>query len=215
MNSDLALRGSGFQIIEEHLRKLSLIVVLRVLFQGPAVLAACLIGLAIGKLGALRDVSAHTATLRRLQWLGFTVGLAGAFVYTVSAWHGSVNKFLGEAVDLVTAPLLAAAYAATFLRLLPYMPRIGRALAAPGRMALSNYLGQSLICSLIFTGYGLALVDRVRPPLEVLIALAVFVIQVFISHWWLRSHRYGPVEWLLRALTYWTKPARERRLEPA
>lgn len=206
VHSDAALRGSGFQIIGEHLRKLSLIVVLRVLFQGPAVLAACLIGLAVGKLGVLRDVSAHTATLRRLQWLGFTLGLGGAFIYTLSAWHGSVNKFLGEAVDLVTAPLLAAAYAATFLRLLPHLPRIGRALAAPGRMALSNYLGQSLICSLIFTGYGLALVDRVSPPVEVVIALVVFVGQVFLSHWWLRGHRYGPVEWLLRAVTYWSRP---------
>jgi uncharacterized protein len=208
--ADTALAASALQIISEHLRKLSLIIVFRVLFQGPAVLAACLIGLAVGKLGAMRDLSAHTGTLRKLQWTGFTVGLAGAFIYTTSAWHGTMHKFWGEAVDLVTAPLLAAAYAATFLRLLPYMPRIARALAAPGRMALSNYLAQSLICSLIFTGYGLALVDRVSPPLEVLIALGVFVCQVFYSHWWLKRHRYGPVEWLLRFLTYWRKPGPSR-----
>ncbi|MEU6783561.1 DUF418 domain-containing protein [Nonomuraea angiospora] len=208
--ADTALAASAVQIISEHLRKLSLIIVFRVLFQGPAVLAACLIGLAVGKLGAMRDLSAHTGTLRKLQWTGFTVGLAGAFIYTTSAWHGTMHKFWGEAVDLVTAPLLAAAYAATFLRLLPYMPRIARALAAPGRMALSNYLAQSLICSLIFTGYGLALVDRVSPPLEVLIALGVFVCQVFYSHWWLKRHRYGPVEWLLRFLTYWRKPGASR-----
>ncbi|MEV6033741.1 DUF418 domain-containing protein [Nonomuraea sp. NPDC052116] len=208
--ADTALAASALQIISEHLRKLSLIIVFRVLFQGPAVLAACLIGLAVGKLGAMRDLSAHTATLRKLQWTGFTVGLAGAFIYTTSAWHGTMHKFWGEAVDLVTAPLLAAAYAATFLRVLPYMPRIARALAAPGRMALSNYLAQSLICSLIFTGYGLALVDRVSPPLEVLIALGVFVCQVFYSHWWLKRHRYGPVEWLLRFLTYWRKPGPSR-----
>ncbi|MFI6739918.1 DUF418 domain-containing protein [Nonomuraea sp. NPDC050451] len=208
--ADTALAASALQIISEHLRKLSLIIVFRVLFQGPAVLAACLIGLAVGKLGAMRDLSAHTSTLRKLQWTGFTVGLAGAFVYTTSAWHGTMHKFWGEAVDLVTAPLLAAAYAATFLRLLPYMPRIARALAAPGRMALSNYLAQSMICSLIFTGYGLALVDRVSPPLEVLIALGIFVCQVFYSHWWLKRHRYGPVEWLLRFLTYWRKPGPSR-----
>ncbi|MFI9836455.1 DUF418 domain-containing protein [Nonomuraea sp. NPDC051941] len=208
--ADTALAASALQIISEHLRKLSLIIVFRVLFQGPAVLAACLIGLAVGKLGVMRDLSAHTGTLRKLQWTGFTVGLAGAFIYTTSAWHGTMHKFWGEAVDLVTAPLLAAAYAATFLRLLPYMPRIARALAAPGRMALSNYLAQSLICSLIFTGYGLALVDRVSPPLEVLIALGVFVCQVFYSHWWLKRHRYGPVEWLLRFLTYWRKPGPSR-----
>ncbi|MFI7129598.1 DUF418 domain-containing protein [Nonomuraea sp. NPDC050153] len=258
--ADAALAASALEIISEHLRKLSLIIVFRVLFQGPAVLAACLIGLAVGKLGALRDLPAHaerragperarasspmptetrgsatistkrragperagasspvptetrgsatisTGTLRKLQWVGFTVGLTGAFIYTTSAWHGTMHKFWGEAVDLVTAPLLAAAYAATFLRVLPYMPRVARALAAPGRMALSNYLAQSLICSLIFTGYGLALVDRVSPPLEVLIALGIFVCQVLYSHWWLKRHRYGPVEWILRFLTYWRKP---------
>ncbi|MEW1848048.1 DUF418 domain-containing protein, partial [Nonomuraea angiospora] len=96
---------------------------------------------------------------------------------------------------------------------LPYKPRIARALAAPGRMAMSNYLAQSLICSLIFTGYGLALVDRVSPPLEVLIALGVFVCQVFYSHWWLKRHRYGPVEWILRFLTYWRKPSPSRPVE--
>ncbi|WP_082535663.1 DUF418 domain-containing protein [Nonomuraea pusilla] len=211
IKSDAALGGPVWQIVAEHLRKLSLIVVLRVFFQGPAVLAACLIGFAVGKLGVLRDLQAHTKALRRLQWLGFTVGLAGAYVYTQSAWNGTMHKFLGEAVDLVTAPLLAAAYAATFLRLLPHMQRIGRALTAPGRMALSNYLAQSLLCSLIFTGYGLALVDRVSPPVEVLIAVGIFVLQVFYSHWWLRNHRYGPVEWLLRYLTYWRRPSQTYR----
>jgi uncharacterized protein len=204
--SDTALGGVFWQIVGEHLRKLSLIIVARVLFQGPAVLAACLIGMAVGKLGVLRDLSAHTATLRRLQWTGYTVGLAGALFYTLSAWNGTVHKFWGEAVDLVTAPLLAAAYAATFLRVLPYVPRIARALAAPGRMALSNYLAQSLICALIFTGYGMALVDRVSPPLEMVLAAGIFVAQVLYSHRWLKSHRYGPVEWLLRFLTYWRRP---------
>lgn len=208
VRADGNIVGNALQIIGEHVRKLSLIVVLRVFFQGPAVLAACLIGLAVGKLGALRDLSAHTATLRRLQLIGFTFGLAGAFVYTHSVWSGGVQKFLGQAVDLVTAPLLAAAYAATFLRALPYLPRLARLLAAPGRMALSNYLAQSLICSLIFTGYGLALVDQVSPPIEIVIALAIFAVQVVYSHWWLRTHRYGPVEWLLRFLTYWRKPTK-------
>ncbi|MEW9551293.1 DUF418 domain-containing protein [Nonomuraea sp. NPDC050783] len=204
--ADTALGGTAGQIVSEHLRKLSLILVLRVLFQGPAVLAACLVGLAAGKLGALRDPASHVAVLRRLQWTGFTVGLAGSLFYTASAWNGTVHKFWGEAVDLVTAPLLAAAYAATFLRLLPHLPRVAHALAAPGRMALSNYLAQSLICSLVFTGYGLALVDRVSPPREVLIACAVFACQVVYSHWWLGRRRYGPVEWWLRYLTYWRRP---------
>ncbi|MEU7001202.1 DUF418 domain-containing protein [Nonomuraea sp. NPDC046570] len=208
--TDEALRGSVFSMVGEHVRKLSVIVVLRVLFQGPAVLAACLLGLAVGKLGLLRDLSGHARALRRVQWIGFTAGTAGALIYAQSAWSpsGTAHKMLGQAVDLLTAPLLAAAYAATLLRLLPHLPRLGRALAFPGRMALSNYLAQSLICSLIFTGYGFRLIDRVSPPAEVLIALAVFAVQVLYSRWWLHGHRYGPVEWLLRALTYWRIPVR-------
>ncbi|MFE3452885.1 DUF418 domain-containing protein [Nonomuraea sp. NPDC059194] len=212
LKADVLLRGGPGMIISEHLNELSVIVVLRVLFQGPAVLAACLAGLALGKWGALREP--RTATLRRIQQLGFTVGVAGQAFHSYAAWGGSgqVLRLLGQAVDLVTAPLLAAAYAATLLRLLPRLPRLGRMLTAPGRMALTNYLGQSLICSLIFTGYGLALVDRVSPPVEVLIALAVFAFQAAFSHRWLRGRRHGPVEWFLRALTYWKIPS--QRVQP-
>ncbi|MEU7892739.1 DUF418 domain-containing protein [Nonomuraea sp. NPDC049152] len=212
LRADVLLRDGPGKIISEHLHELSMIVVLRVLFQGPAVLAACLVGLALGKRGALREPNPRT--LRTLQWLGFTVGIAGQAFHSYSAWSGSgdVLRLLGQAVDLVTAPLLAAAYAATLLRLLPHLPGVGRLLAAPGRMALSNYLGQSLICSLIFTGYGLALVDKVSPLVEVLIAVAVFALQAALSHWWLRGRRYGPVEWLLRALTYWRFPS--KRVQP-
>ncbi|MGW4468364.1 DUF418 domain-containing protein [Nonomuraea sp. NPDC004354] len=209
LRTDMLLRGGPGMIIAEHLHELSMIAVLRVLFQGPAVLAACLVGLALGKQGALR--APNPATLRTLQRYGFTVGIAGQAIHAYSTWGGSsgVLRLLGQAVDLVTAPLLAAAYAATLLRLLPHLPRLGRLLAAPGRMALTNYLGQSAICSLIFTGYGLALVDRVSPPAEMLVALAVFAFQAAASHWWLHRHRYGPVEWLLRALTYWKIPAKK------
>ncbi|MFI6819102.1 DUF418 domain-containing protein [Nonomuraea sp. NPDC050328] len=208
--ADQLQQGTPAQVISDHVRKLSFIAVARVLFQGPAVLAACLVGLALGKMSALRDVSGATALLRRLQWLGFTVGLLGALVYTLATWNGVGHKFLGQAVDLVTAPLLAAAYAATLLRLLPRFPLLTRVLAAPGRMALSNYLAQSLICSLIFTGYGFALIERVSPPAEVGIAVLIFIAQAACSHWYLRAHRYGPVEFVLRWLTYWRRPGPSR-----
>ncbi|MEU3167511.1 DUF418 domain-containing protein [Streptosporangium sp. NPDC006930] len=207
--SDEALHGSASMIINEHLHRLAKIFVLRVSFQGPTVLAACLVGLAVGKLRLLSDLSGHTATLRRMQWAGFTVGLAGALVYAHSTWSGGGHAYhmVGQAVNLVTAPLLAAAYAATLLRLLPAMPRLAGALAAPGRLALTNYLAQSLISSLIFTGYGLSLVDRLSPFHVVSIGVGIFAAQSLWSLWWLRRHRYGPVEWVLRWFTNWRRPS--------
>ncbi|APA98561.1 DUF418 domain-containing protein [Nocardia seriolae] len=76
-----------------------------------------------------------------------------------------------------------------------------------GRMAASNYIGQSVIMMLIYTGYGLALADRVPPAGVVAIAIATYLVQLRVSAWWLRRHPYGPVEWLLRAATYWSVPA--------
>ncbi|GAA3441543.1 DUF418 domain-containing protein [Planomonospora venezuelensis] len=206
--TDRALHGSAAMIINEHLRELGKILVFRVLFQGPAVLAACLAGLAAGKMRALATASGHDAVLRRLQWTGFPVGLAGAAVATHSTWSdgGSAYHMIGQAVDLLTAPLLAAAYAATLLRLLPRAPRLTGMLVPPGQMALTNYLGQSLICSLLFTGYGLGLVDRLSPLTVVSIAVTIFMVQACYSRVWLGRHRYGPAEWLLRWLTNLRRP---------
>ncbi|MER7207596.1 DUF418 domain-containing protein [Streptosporangium sp. NPDC000239] len=213
--SDAALQSSVPMIISDHLHKLGRIVVLRVLFQGPAVLAACLVGLAVGKRRLLADSDRHTATLRQIQWVGFPVGILGAIFYAHSTWSGgtSVHHMLGQAVDLITAPLLAAAYVATLLRVFPRAPRLTSVLVPPGRTALTNYLSQSLICSLIFTGYGFALIDRLSPLAVSSIAVAIFAFQAAASGMWLRSHRYGPVEWLLRWFTNWRRPA--VRLHPA
>jgi uncharacterized protein len=192
-------------------RQLPDIVFLLVFFQAPSALAAFLLGLAAGRRRALGDLTHHRRTLRRLQWAGFTVGLLGAAVYAhASLRHpGTAYEIFALGVDVLTAPLLAAAYAATVLRLVD--GRRGRAavtvLAPAGRMTLTNYLAQSLVCALLFTGYGTALVGRVSPAGVAVIAVAIFAVQAVGSRWWLSRHRYGPAEWLLRAWTNLARPA--------
>ncbi|MER6916528.1 DUF418 domain-containing protein [Streptomyces sp. NPDC000594] len=206
-----ALRGDAGSVIGAHLRQLPEVAYLLVFFQAPSAFAAFLLGLAAGRRGALLRVADHDRTLRRLQWAGLTVGVAGGLLHAhASLSHpGTAYQLLALGADVVTAPLLAAAYAAVLLRLL-HRGRLGRtaALLAPaGRMTLTNYLGQSLVCALLFTGYGAGLVGRVSPPAVVLIALALFTAQALASRHWLRRHRYGPVEWLLRAVTHAAWPA--------
>lgn len=84
------------------------------------------------------------------------------------------------------------------------------ALAPVGRIALTNYLGQSLAGLLLFTGIGLGLAGRVSPPLLFVLAVAIFILQAALSAWWLKRHRYGPAEYLLRLFTNWTRPSRSR-----
>ncbi|WP_116247489.1 DUF418 domain-containing protein [Nocardiopsis sp. FIRDI 009] len=205
-----ALRGDPASVVSAHLRQLPDVLFLLVFFQAPSALAAFLLGFAAGRRRALADPLAHGRTLVRLQWLGFTVGLLGGLVYAHASLTapGGAYQVLALGLDVVTAPLLAAAYAATVLRLSSgrFGPWLTAALAPPGRMALTHYLGQSLVCALLFTGYGAALVGRVSPLGTVAIALALFAVQAAMSRWWLRRHPYGPVEWLLRV---WTALARQ------
>jgi uncharacterized protein len=84
----------------------------------------------------------------------------------------------------------------------PVWRRLLAPLAPVGRKALSNYLIQSLIASLIFTGYGLGLYGRVGAALGLVLSLAIFAAQIPLSMLWLRRFDFGPVEWVLRSFTY-------------
>jgi len=88
------------------------------------------------------------------------------------------------------------------LRVVPWLTsRLG----AIGQTALSNYIFDSLACTLIFYGYGLALygtLDRVR---FYLVMLAIWTFQLIVSRIWLSHFRFGPLEWLWRSLTYWSR----------
>jgi uncharacterized protein len=76
-------------------------------------------------------------------------------------------------------------------------------LAAVGRMALSNYLTHSIVCTTLFYGYGFALFGRLDRIWLVAIVLTIWVFQLLISPIWLSHYRFGPAEWVWRSLTYW------------
>jgi len=75
-------------------------------------------------------------------------------------------------------------------------------LAPVGRMALTNYLLQTVICVFIFYGYGFGQFGRLGATKATLIALAIFLFQILISALWLKYFSYGPMEWIWRQLTY-------------
>ncbi|MCC7257986.1 MAG: DUF418 domain-containing protein [Gammaproteobacteria bacterium] len=79
---------------------------------------------------------------------------------------------------------------------------VKRALAATGRMALTNYLGQSIVCGLLFYGFGLGLYGRVAGYQLYGIVALVWALEIAWSVAWLARFRIGPFEWLWRSLTY-------------
>jgi uncharacterized protein len=101
---------------------------------------------------------------------------------------------------------MSLGYLAWMLRLLPVL----RWAAPAGRMALTNYLGQSLVCSLVFYGYGLGYFEQMPRAWQVAFALGLFTVQVLLSRLWLTRFRFGPMEWLWRAATYGRWPSLRR-----
>ena len=76
-------------------------------------------------------------------------------------------------------------------------------LAAVGRMALTNYLFDSIACTTLFYGYGFGLFGHINRTGLAAIVLTFWIIQLLVSPIWLKYFRYGPAEWLWRSLTYW------------
>ncbi len=183
----------------------------------PLLLGAFLIGAALIRSGWFADPARYAEWFRRGRNFGLPVGFALMTLSTALGTAPPNGRFgLGEAIQIVTYLLaglvLALAYGATLVTLLN--GRCGRGLGAwlapAGRMALSNYLMQSLIGTLLFYGYGLGLWGKVGRAWQVLLVLSIYSLQLGLSRWWLARFNYGPMEWLWRAFTYWQLPAMRR-----
>ena len=200
-----AYRGTPASVVAQHVRELGEIWIVLLLVQAPCALAMFLCGLAAGKRELLLHAADYLPLRRRLQWAGALAGLPGAAFYAWTSVYGDSQAWqvAGLAVGLATAPLLAGAYVAIALALFERLRDGGlyALLADTGRMALSNYLLQSTVCAWLFLAYGARLMGSVSPLGALALAAAIFCLQLPLSRWWLRRHAYGPVEWLLRALT--------------
>jgi uncharacterized protein len=182
---------------------------LGVIHMAPIALGMFLVGLWLARRRVFEDIEGHLPFFRRLLLGGGILGVLG------SAFYASL---IGPDIDLIPsltvlvgllgltfgAPALCLAYVAalTLLNRNPSYQRRLAPLAPVGRMALTNYLGQSVICTLIFYGYGLGLFGQVDKAEGLLLAAAVFAAQVYFSGWWLGRFQYGPMEWAWRSLTY-------------
>jgi uncharacterized protein len=104
--------------------------------------------------------------------------------------------------------LMCLGYFFTFRSLwpLPRMQRVFGKLAPLGRMALSNYLAHSIICTLIFYGYGLGYYQQLPRAWHIPFAVVLIALQTAFSTWWLKRYTLGPAEYLWRWLTYGTRP---------
>ena len=176
---------------------------------GFNVLAMFLVGAYFGKRRIFNDLAAHRPLFRKLLVVGLIVGLAGNALYatlimSAARFEPTGSLALATAAQGIGAPLLSLAYisAICLLALRPAWHRLLRVLAPVGQMALTNYLLQSIICTLIFYGYGLGLFGKMVSAVGIVLTVAIFLLLIPFSHWWMKRFRYGPAEWLWRSMTY-------------
>ena len=170
-------------------------------------LAMMILGMALYKANVLQGGQSASFYIR-LMLAGLVVGL------TVNSYE--VARALNSDFDLIaTFAQMQPTYqfgrlgmALGYIGLIVWLSQLGmlatirQALAAVGRMALTNYLMQSLICALVFSGMGFALVGEFTRGWLYPIVLLIWVFQMWFSIWWLQRFKFGPIEWLWRSLTY-------------
>jgi len=158
-----------------------------------------------------RDGADHLALFRRLLVVGAfgtAIGLALEAVEITHTFapndHGLPVAMAAAVVSQLTLAAQVAMYISIVVLLMqrPAWRRALRVLAPVGRMPLTTYLMQSLICTSLFYGWGLAW-STPGPAACVGLGLAIFAVQIAIAHAWLRWFRFGPAEWLWRTIVYW------------
>jgi uncharacterized protein len=167
----------------------------------PRTIALFLFGALAWRSGILQRASEHKRLL-----LGIAIGgvLFGGVLTVAAQWRDLFVWPSREVMERFGGIALAAGYASGIVGLtsVPAGQRMLAWAAPVGRMAFTNYLGQSLILGWIFYGYGFGLFGKLSVSAAFTVGVVIYAMQAAVSAWWLGRYRYGPVEWLWRSLMY-------------
>jgi uncharacterized protein len=178
-------------------------------------LVTMLLGLLAGRYRLIQRAHENPRALRRVQWWALGVGVGSGIMLAVASrftepFVPSVWFVVARTAYSVSRVALMVFYVATIVRLAanPRWLRGLTPLAAAGRMPLTNYLLQSVVCTAIFYGWGLGLWERLGAAAQLLLALAIFfALQVPLSVLWFRRYSYGPLEYAWRLASYGRRPS--------
>ena len=151
--------------------------------------------------------------------LGYAIGLpmvVGGILYNESHGFEIVSfSFPGQWFNLLGSVPMALGHAGLILWVFKkgYLARLTWALSRVGQMAFTNYLMQSVLCSLIFFGWGLGMAGEFGRLGQQMIVVGIWIVQILWSIAWLSKFRFGPAEWLWRSLTYWKLQPMRRPIE--
>jgi len=176
-----------------------------------------LIGMALYKLGVF-SASRSTTTYITLAVICIPIGLAlsltHVYLLNTNDWPMMAGFHVYSNLHYWGAIIQSIGYVALVMLFCKsgFFTWLQRALADFGRMALTNYLLQTIICTTIFYGHGLGQFGHFSRVEQLITVIIIWIAQLILSPIWLRHFRFGPFEWLWRTLTYWrAQPLRGTR----
>ena len=196
--------GSFGDVLAFHWRETRLLILPLLVISLPKTWGLMAIGAAAWHAGVFRDPSGHRRLLWAVAVLGGVIGGTATALSVYSAFTGRPPGIPPVLLEVGSHVPLALGYAASLVLAIQSSAatRAAAPFAAAGQMALTNYLAQSVVLSLLFYGYGLGLFGRLGAAAAAGVGLTLYVGQLALSLAWLRRYRFGPVEWLWRSLTY-------------
>ncbi|MEO6456358.1 MAG: DUF418 domain-containing protein [Ginsengibacter sp.] len=177
----------------------------------PKVLGMFLLGFYAGRKMIYANLENYISLFKKLRRWGFIIGIPAAIACTGFEFLGKgIPNAMGLAHTFFYAisvvPLSLAYVSVVCLHLIKKKGNSRlRFLAPMGRMALTNYLMQTILGITIYYGVGFNLGGNIGPAYFIPIGLCVYALQVAYSNWWFKYFNYGPMEWIWRQLTYWKR----------
>lgn len=134
--------------------------------------------------------------------IGFPMVLYGVQQFEANDWSMEYSFFQGHQYNWWGSLFISFGYLCGVMLLCQHSGLV-KLLAPVGQMALTNYLLQTIICTLVFYGHGLGWFGSLNRIELIGVVVAVWFLQIVLSSVWLSRFRFGPFEWFWRSLTYW------------
>jgi uncharacterized protein len=174
------------------------------LYTVHVVMFCCFLwGFSLYKINFFNDLQSKKKWIRTAFWSSLIIAvLLTGFSMLDGKLKWNVSQFYNIRYWIILSSMLFIATSICWLYMAGKLKNAFASMAIMGKMTLTNYMTQNLIGLLVFSGFGLGIWNTKPLWFYLVLAIVVYIVQVYFSKWWLSKYNYGPIEWIWRQLSY-------------